>query len=107
MHSKQPISIPTYFVNEKYVFIVAMAIPVASMGVFALQGQVCIAASRLYVQSRIYDQFVQGAVKFAQSLKIGNPNDPTTQHGPQVFINILSILLRCKYYMQNNTYAYL
>ncbi|CAB3256357.1 unnamed protein product [Arctia plantaginis] len=28
--------------------------------------------------------FVEAAVKYAQSIKIGNPADPTTQHGPQV-----------------------
>ncbi|KAG6459613.1 retinal dehydrogenase 1 [Manduca sexta] len=61
-----------------------LAVPIAAMGVFGLQGQMCIAASRLYVQSGIYDKFVEEAVKFAKTLKIGNPADPTTTHGPQV-----------------------
>ncbi|KAG6459614.1 retinal dehydrogenase 1 [Manduca sexta] len=60
------------------------AVPVAAMGVFGLQGQMCIAASRLYVQSGIYDKFVEESVKFAKNLKIGNPADPSTMHGPQV-----------------------
>ncbi|KAJ0178893.1 hypothetical protein K1T71_005668 [Dendrolimus kikuchii] len=60
------------------------AVAFACRGVFTLQGQICIAASRLFVQSGIYDQFVQACVKYAQSLKIGSPSDPTTQHGPQV-----------------------
>ncbi|XP_059056629.1 aldehyde dehydrogenase 1A1-like [Achroia grisella] len=61
-----------------------VAVPYAALGVFTMQGQVCIAASRLYVQSDIYDKFVEAAVKHARSIKIGNPADPTTQHGPQV-----------------------
>ncbi|CAB3238988.1 unnamed protein product [Arctia plantaginis] len=61
-----------------------VAVPFAANTVFLLQGQVCIAASRLYVQSGIYEKFVEAAVKYAQSIKIGNPADPTTQHGPQV-----------------------
>ncbi|XP_045514930.1 aldehyde dehydrogenase 1A1-like [Pieris brassicae] len=60
------------------------AVQYAAMGVFSNQGQMCIAASRLFVQSGIYDQFVQAAAAVAKSLKIGNPADPSTQHGPQV-----------------------
>ncbi|KAM3967266.1 aldehyde dehydrogenase, cytosolic 1-like [Aphomia sociella] len=62
----------------------SLAIPYAGSGVFAHQGQICVAASRLYVQSGIYDKFVAEAVKHAKAIKIGNPSDPTTQHGPQV-----------------------
>ncbi|XP_047525720.1 aldehyde dehydrogenase 1A1-like [Pieris napi] len=60
------------------------AVQYAAMGVFSNQGQMCIAASRLFVQSGIYDQFVQAAAAVAKSLKIGNPADASTQHGPQV-----------------------
>ncbi|KOB73827.1 Aldehyde dehydrogenase, partial [Operophtera brumata] len=48
------------------------------------KSQMCVAASRLYVQSGIYDKFVEAAVKHAKSIKIGKPTDPTSQHGPQV-----------------------
>ncbi|XP_045534832.1 aldehyde dehydrogenase 1A1 [Papilio machaon] len=61
-----------------------VAIPYAAFGVFAHQGQICVAASRLYVQSGIYDKFVQGAVAFAKQRKVGNPTEPTTQQGPQI-----------------------
>ncbi|CAF4814888.1 unnamed protein product [Pieris macdunnoughi] len=60
------------------------AVQYAAMGVFSNQGQMCIAASRLFVQSGIYDKFVQAAAAVAKSLKIGNPADASTQHGPQV-----------------------
>ncbi|KAJ0178889.1 hypothetical protein K1T71_005664 [Dendrolimus kikuchii] len=61
-----------------------LAVPYASNAVFGHQGQICVAASRLFVQSQIYDKFVEGAVKYAKSIKIGRPDDPSTQHGPQV-----------------------
>ncbi|XP_028175798.1 retinal dehydrogenase 1-like [Ostrinia furnacalis] len=60
------------------------AVPYAANSVFCHQGQVCVAASRLFVQAGIYDKFVEAAAKYAQGIKIGNPADPTTQHGPQV-----------------------
>ncbi|XP_048007485.1 aldehyde dehydrogenase 1A1-like isoform X2 [Leguminivora glycinivorella] len=61
-----------------------MAVRTAAFAVFGNQGQMCIAASRLYVQSSIYDKFVEKAVEFAKNIKIGNPSEPTTQHGPQI-----------------------
>ncbi|CAH0725253.1 unnamed protein product, partial [Brenthis ino] len=61
-----------------------VAVPYAALGVFSHQGQICIAASRLYVQSGIYDEFVKRAVQFAKTLAVGNPTDAKTQHGPQI-----------------------
>ncbi|KAF9410179.1 hypothetical protein HW555_010657 [Spodoptera exigua] len=61
-----------------------VAVPYAGNSVFSLQGQMCIAASRLYVQSGIYDKFVEAAVKHAQSIKVGDPTDATSQNGPQI-----------------------
>ncbi|KAJ8727505.1 hypothetical protein PYW07_001624 [Mythimna separata] len=61
-----------------------IAVRYAAHGVFFHQGQICIAASRLFVQSGIYDKFVEAAVKHAKTIKVGNPADPTTQNGPQV-----------------------
>lgn len=61
-----------------------MAVPYAANGVFGHQGQMCVAASRLYVQSGIYDEFVKRAVDYAKNIKIGPPEDASTQHGPQI-----------------------
>lgn len=71
-------------------FSVNVAIPYAAYSIFSHQGQMCIAASRLYVQSGIYDKFVQGAVAMAKKRVIGNPTDPATEHGPQVSPTILA-----------------
>ncbi|GBP23962.1 Retinal dehydrogenase 1 [Eumeta japonica] len=60
------------------------AVPYAAEGVFSLQGQVCVAASRLFVQSKIYDEFVKRAVEYAKKRKVGNPFSEGIQNGPQV-----------------------
>ncbi|XP_063360289.1 aldehyde dehydrogenase 1A1-like [Cydia amplana] len=71
-----------------------LAVPAAAKGVFGNQGQMCIAASRLYVQSSIYDKFVEKAVEFAKNIKIGHPAEQTTQHGPQIDEEMMNKVLR-------------
>ncbi|KAL4718940.1 hypothetical protein ACJJTC_011465 [Scirpophaga incertulas] len=61
-----------------------IAVPYAANGVFFHQGQICVAASRVYVQSGVYDKFVEAAVQYARKLKVGDPNDVTTDNGPQI-----------------------
>ena len=51
-------------------------------GIFAASGQSCIAGSRLYIQSKIYDEFLDKLVKKAEGIKLGSPMDPDTQMGP-------------------------
>ena len=51
-------------------------------GIFAASGQSCIAGSRLYIQSKIYDEFLDKLVKKAKGIKLGSPMDPDTQMGP-------------------------
>ena len=47
-------------------------------------GQACISVQRIYVHRDIYDSFVQKAVKAAEALKVGNPEDPSTDIGPMI-----------------------
>ncbi|KAL4706593.1 hypothetical protein ACJJTC_009005 [Scirpophaga incertulas] len=61
-----------------------IAVPYAANGVFLHQGQICVAASRVYVQSGVYDKFVEAAVQHARNLKVGDPNDAATNNGPQI-----------------------
>jgi aldehyde dehydrogenase (NAD+) len=60
------------------------AVPGAGMGVFGNTGQVCCAGTRLYVERPIYDEFMERLVSFADSLKVGNALDSSTQIGPLV-----------------------
>jgi len=47
-------------------------------------GQSCIAANRLYVQSGIFDAFLEAFVARVQSLKVGNGLDDSTDIGPLI-----------------------
>ena len=48
------------------------------------QGQVCCAGSRVFVQSGIYDRFVERAVEQFGRVIQGDPLDPETQIGTQI-----------------------
>lgn len=51
-------------------------------GIFSNAGQSCIAGSRIFVQSSIYDEFVPKLVAAAKALKVGHPDDPETAVAP-------------------------
>ena len=51
-------------------------------GIFGASGQSCIAGSRLYIQSDIYDEFLNKLVAKAEKIKLGAPMDKDTQMGP-------------------------
>jgi aldehyde dehydrogenase (NAD+) len=53
-------------------------------GLFFNQGQCCCAGSRVFVEDKIHDQFVEKLVKRAKGRKLGDPFDPQTAQGPQV-----------------------
>ena len=61
-----------------------MAIDGLQLGILFIQGQVCCAGSRVFVQEGIYDKFVEAAVKAFNSVTVGDPLDPNTQMGAQV-----------------------
>src|SRR4029077_6022714 len=60
------------------------AVEGAYFGLFFNQGQCCCAGSRLFVEEKVYDQFVEKVVKKAKGQKVGDPFDPDTTQGPQV-----------------------
>ena len=51
-------------------------------GIFGATGQSCIAGSRLYIQNKIYDEFLEKLIDRAKKIKIGSPMDPETEMGP-------------------------
>jgi len=51
--------------------------------VFFNKGENCIAAGRLFVEDCIYDKFLERVVEEIKKMKIGNPLDASTDHGPQ------------------------
>lgn len=58
------------------------AIGGAAFAIFHNQGQACIAGSRLMLHEDIKDQFLEGFIGLAKSLKLGDPLDPATEMGP-------------------------
>jgi aldehyde dehydrogenase (NAD+) len=53
-------------------------------GIYFNQGQCCCAGSRLFVEEKIHDEFVDRMLSKARIRKVGNPFDPETEQGPQV-----------------------
>ena len=51
-------------------------------GIFGASGQSCIAGSRLYLQSNIYDEFLEKLINKAEKIKLGGPMEKDTQMGP-------------------------
>ena len=51
-------------------------------GIFGASGQSCIAGSRLYLQTKIYDDFLNKLINKAKKIKLGSPLDKDTQMGP-------------------------
>ena len=51
---------------------------------FLNAGQICLAPTRVFVQSSIYDKFVNMIVKRASQIKVGGPFEMDTFYGSQV-----------------------
>ncbi|XP_040214929.1 cytosolic 10-formyltetrahydrofolate dehydrogenase [Rana temporaria] len=59
------------------------AVRMGMSSVFFNKGENCIAAGRLFIESSIYDEFVRRVVEEVKKMKIGDPLDRSTDHGPQ------------------------
>jgi aldehyde dehydrogenase (NAD+) len=60
------------------------AVEGAHFGLFFNQGQACTAGSRVFVEQKIYDQFVEKSGARARIRTVGNPFDPRTEQVPQI-----------------------
>ncbi|SMO60307.1 aldehyde dehydrogenase family protein [Gracilimonas mengyeensis] len=60
------------------------AVDAALFGKYMHQGQICMAANRILVDEKIYDDFVEQFTEKAKALKVGDPTDPETEIGPIV-----------------------
>jgi len=60
------------------------AIKGSLMGIYFNQGECCCAASRLFVEEKIHDEFVEKMATFANKMKVGDPLDPMTEMGSMV-----------------------
>ncbi|MGV3773727.1 MAG: aldehyde dehydrogenase family protein [Verrucomicrobiales bacterium] len=62
----------------------AQAAKASPMSVFANTGQDCCARSRIFVESSVFDQFVQIFLESTKALIVDDPSRETTQIGPMV-----------------------
>ncbi|WP_345974369.1 aldehyde dehydrogenase family protein [Sulfurimonas sp. HSL3-7] len=60
------------------------AVNTAIFSTFLHQGQICMAGSRIIVEENIYDAFCEKFTAKVKTLKVGNPEDPTTIIGPLI-----------------------
>jgi len=60
------------------------AVEGAHFALFFNQGQCCCAGSRLFVEEKAYDEFVERSAERAKKRTVGDPFHPSTEQGPQV-----------------------
>ncbi len=61
-----------------------LAVNAAVFSRFTHQGQICMSANRILVQSSIYDEFLNRYREKVSKLRIGDPRQPDTQIGPLI-----------------------
>uniref|UniRef100_A0A8C7YRV5 10-formyltetrahydrofolate dehydrogenase n=1 Tax=Oryzias sinensis TaxID=183150 RepID=A0A8C7YRV5_9TELE len=59
------------------------AVRMGMSSVFFNKGENCIAAGRLFVEESIHDEYIRRVVEEIMKMKIGDPLDRSTDHGPQ------------------------
>ncbi|KAK7476522.1 hypothetical protein BaRGS_00032270 [Batillaria attramentaria] len=59
------------------------AVRMGCSSVFFNKGENCIAAGRLFVEESIHDEFLERVLAEINKMKIGDPLDRSTDHGPQ------------------------
>jgi phenylacetaldehyde dehydrogenase len=62
----------------------ALAVPGVAMATFFLQGQNCMAGTRIFAHEDIYDALIKGLVQFASGMTLGHGLDPATMQGPLI-----------------------
>ncbi len=61
-----------------------LAVEGACFGTFFHQGQICESGTRVLVQAKVYDQFLEKMKKRAEALRVGYQLDPSSHLGPLV-----------------------
>ena len=59
-------------------------IPGAARACFFMQGQNCMAGTRLFVHERVHDKVVEGVAGIARAMKLGHGLDPASEFGPLI-----------------------
>lgn len=70
------------------------ALDYAMLGIFAGQGQVCSAGSRLIVEDTIYEKFIEDLVERTKQISVGPGWDKSTEMGPLISESHLNNVLK-------------
>ncbi|MDR7101155.1 aldehyde dehydrogenase family protein [Croceicoccus sp. BE223] len=62
----------------------SLAVPGVAMATFFLQGQNCMAGTRIFAHAAIHDRLVEGLAAFAEGMTMGHGLDPATMQGPLI-----------------------
>lgn len=62
----------------------ALAIPGVAMATFFLQGQNCMAGTRIFAHADIHDALLDGVAAFANGMALGHGLDPAVTQGPMI-----------------------
>jgi aldehyde dehydrogenase (NAD+) len=73
---------------------VAQAVRAAIYARYFHQGQICMSANRIIVDTSVYDEFVERFAAHAAGLKFGDPREPDTVVGPVINARQLERMLR-------------
>ena len=68
---------------------VEKAVEDAHFALFFNMGQCCCAGTRVYVEEKIYDEFVERSTERAKRRTVGDPFSKSTEQGPQVILIIM------------------
>ncbi len=63
---------------------IADMLPLLAKGGFYHAGQVCVSVQRVFVHESMFDQVAQGLIDFANTTKVGDPADESTEIGPLI-----------------------
>lgn len=61
-----------------------LAIPGVAWATYFLQGQNCMAGTRIFVHETIHDQLVEGVKAYTETMAMGHGLNPATQIGPMI-----------------------
>ncbi|MEM2618773.1 MAG: aldehyde dehydrogenase family protein [Candidatus Hadarchaeales archaeon] len=61
-----------------------LAVDAIARGAFTVAGQRCTATSRAIVHAEIYEEFIERLVNRTKKMKVGHPEDETTEIGPVI-----------------------
>ncbi|MBU2590811.1 MAG: aldehyde dehydrogenase family protein [Nitrospinae bacterium] len=61
-----------------------LAVTRSVAGAFAYAGQVCVSLQRIYLNEKIYDEFLSKFIEVVKRVKVGDPVDPATDYGPLI-----------------------